>query len=659
MSRKRELRLIITAMMIIFLLVANMVFSQSKRNCNYQPPHEANQWVFGDKAMLNFNTGEPIATESSRVFDAPNGVASIADKEGNLMLVTNGHTVWNRFGYVLNNGNDLKGNNMATQSAIIVPDPGNNSKYYVFTVDVFYPPYSNNGINYSVVEMTGASTGGVISKNNFLFGENDEKVCAIKHANGRDYWIVFHGFGDSKGGKFFSYLLSDTLTETPVVSTVGSIHHNNSINGEGYMKASSDGKKIALVIPADGKVEIFDFDASTGIVSDPVTSADNQFVFPFGLEFSPDNTKLYISTSPPEINMNSLFQLDLSQANPFQNPVEIISFVVNHNQGADSLLGALQLGIDGKIYLAKFRQSVYTKDYLGVIYNPNRAGTACNYNKLNHQNNNGLYLNGGGSLIGLPTFVSSYLNIPHFWVVNQCYHDTTSFQIRNTANIDEANWDFKDPAGNLVDNNPMYPEYVFSEPGDYNVELTEHYGTETYSFNKNIHINPLPAVDIGNGADTIYILPKSSLRLDAGNYDKYYWQPSGSSDRYIDVSAEGLYRVTVTDSNCCSNSDEVYIKYANLAFPNAFRPSSNVASNRTFTVIGNIGALASYSLFIFNRWGQQIFKSNNPHQGWDGRYNGKLAERGTYVWVSVFKSFESGVQNAIEVKNQGTVTLIR
>jgi len=70
---------------------------------------------------------------------------------------------------------------------------------------------------------------------------------------------------------------------------------------------------------------------------------------------------------------------------------------------------ALQLGVDGKIYVSKTNRGNTTgKLSLGVIYNPDRQGLACNYNKLDHLANNGLYLGGGTSLSGLPDFVTDF-----------------------------------------------------------------------------------------------------------------------------------------------------------------------------------------------------------------------------------------------------------
>lgn len=646
-------------------ILALLIFSMSLRlfsqnDCNYERPHQADAWIFGNHSRLLFNFEPTLSNPTSNGYPLPNGCASIADAEGNLLFFTNGLQVWNKGLNIMINGNDLKGNNFATQSALIVPQPGNRNKYYLFTVDMYIPPLFQDGINYSIIDFSNNGFGEVTSKNNFLFDINAQKITGVLHQNGRDYWVITHGFGPETGNTFYSYLVNDTgLVTTPVTSKIGAIQQGNDNNAAGYMKTSPDGSKLALLIPEMGTAEIYDFNTATGEVTNLRSSGSGTFVLPFGLEFSPDNSKLYISTSPLGDGTNYLYQLDLNAADPFSTMFVVHRFDVNTVGEADSLMGALQLAPDGRIYLSKFRRGLYGKKNLGVIYNPDRPQGACNYNQLNHSVNNGFNLGSSESLIGLPNHITSFLDIPHFTYYDQCHHDTTGFNITNKANIDDTNWQFNDPDGNQISNDPLTPSYVFSEPGDYNVELTETFNGVDYNYTEQVRIHALPFVDIGKGVDTIYILPNSSIQLDAGDYDFYYWEPGGKTDRYYNVTKEGLYSVIVTDSNCCQNADQVYVKYSVLAFPNAFNPNSSIEINRKFKVIGNINALESYLLQIYNRWGQLIFETKNPDEGWDGTQKGKLVESGTYVWVAVFKSFESDLQPQLVLKKRGLVTLLR
>ncbi len=644
---------------LILLLFASFAKAQ-ERDCNYQKPHQADTWIFGKKARINFKSDPPDVIPTTSDFAMPSGTSTISDNNGDLLFFSNGKTVWNKSYNVMENGTDIAGALLGGQTSIIIPRPGNNKQYFLFTTNMYLAGHLTKGVNYSTVDFTNNSSGIVTSKNNFLFNENSKTLCGVKHANGTDYWAVFHGFGPNKGNDFYAYLIDSTgVASNPVVSTIGYVQEGDLNNQVGYMKASSDGSKIAVTIPVDGIVEILDFDNATGKLSNAVISSANAFYMPFGVEFSPDNLKLYATTTPLLNNTTSyLYQFDLTSAQPFANPVVINQFAYNATP-SDSTMQGLQLGVDGKIYLTKVKQSGTELYSVGVIYNPDRDGLGCNYNELEGVSNNGLYLSGAGTQGGFPDFVSGFLDIPHFFYLNQCQNDTTDFEIRNTANI-VPSWDFKDPAGTGFLSNPMKPKYIFSNAGTYGVKLTESYNGQDYIFSTDVVINPLPNIDIGQGSNIIYILPNSSIRLDAGaGYDLYKWLPDGSTGQYLDVNAEGKYIAFVTDLNCCSNSDTVEIKYAKLAYPNAFNPSSSIAANTTFTVIGNIGAISKFKLDIFNRWGQLIFTSTDPTVGWDGTYNGSEVPVGIYVYSSVFTSFESGIQSSVDIKKTGTVMLIR
>jgi gliding motility-associated-like protein len=628
-------------------------------NCNYEKPLQANNWIFGINGKLDFSSNPPYASPTIINFGIPFGSSSISDENGNLLFFTNGETVWNKSHQVMINGNELKGSKYGGQSAIIVPNPGNSKQYFIFTTNLYLKDYKTDGINYSIVDFSNNSYGEVTSKNNQILSENSKSICAVKHNNQTDFWVIIHGFGSSKGNKFYAFLVDESgVNMSPITSTIGFNQIGDINNQTGYMKVSPDGTKIALSLPIYGVIEILEFNNESGNVSNPITSSNDFMFYPTGIEFSPDNSKLYVTTSPADPDTSYLYQIDLQNADPLSN-IEIINKFPYNESLSDSLMKGLQLAVDGKIYVSKTKQGDALLPNLGVIYNPNRPGLECNYNELNGVHNNGLFLNGAGTQAGLPDFVSSFLNIPHFYYLNQCLNDTTNFIIRNTANLD-ATWDFKDPNGISIIADPKQPQHIFSADGIYDVDLTETYNGNDYIFTKDILIHPLPSFDIGQGSDVVYILQGSSIRLDAGDgYDVYSWNTGGSTNQYLDVNHDGEYIATVTDFNCCTNSDTVKIVYASLSYPNAFVPEGSNPLNQTFKVIGNVSAISKYQFRIFNRWGQIIFETDDPTIGWDGNQDGSPAPLGTYVYSSVFTSFESGIQSSIDIKNTGTVTLIR
>ena len=640
-------------MVIILSLLQIGTFAQQPTKCDYVRPHEADNWAFGNSALLDFNQGFPEAKRlGTGNLDIPYGCAAISDEEGNLLFFSDGIKIYTNGYYMMSNGDELGGIGPG-QTSLFIPAPGNKDKVYLFTVQMFIKDYYFAGIKYSVIEKNNGLWN-ITDKNHVLYNKpNAQKITAVKQKNQIDYWIIIHGYGAEDGNKFYVYQLTeDGLDLTPYKEVnIGSIHNSSSFedinNNGGYMKVSPDGSKLALVIPYDGIIEVFDFDNETGNIS-AVKSSKNlvSFIMPNGIEFSPDNKKLYLSTGPlpGEGEVSKIYQF-LLEGDVFSNYTTLFDY-----PDATELAGAMQLGADGRIYIATALANGNPSQKISVINNPNREGMDCNF-ELNSLS----LFPVSGSLKGLPNFVTSFLDIPHFSWVNHCATEITYFNLRNETNVGAPTWDFGDGGAT---SNALQSNYIYTQPGNYTVSVTENYNGISYpSFERNITIHPLPPVELGD--PVLYILPGSSVTLDAGEFDEYLWEPDGSTERYIDVSEEGIYKVTVTDTNCCLNEDQIEIKLAKIYFPTAFKPTSSVIENATFKCLGDITAMLNFNMKIFNRWGQMVFSSDDPDKGWDGTFSGGDAEVGVYVWVINYSSTESRYQTAQSSSQRGTVTLLR
>jgi gliding motility-associated-like protein len=86
--------------------------------------------------------------------------------------------------------------------------------------------------------------------------------------------------------------------------------------------------------------------------------------------------------------------------------------------------------------------------------------------------------------------------------------------------------------------------------------------------------------------------------------------------------------------------------------PNAFKPNGDGTNDRFYPKTIGIELL---ELAIYNRWGQAIFRSENPGEGWDGNINGIPAPEGVYAWVLRYRNPKTGEVH----KSRGTVTLLR
>jgi hypothetical protein len=231
---------------------------------------EAANWYFGDHAGLDFNSGSPVALTNGQL-DQLEGTATISNASGQLLFYTDGITVYNSIHQIMQNGTDLHGDPSSTQSAIIIPAPGDVNKYYVFAVDGQGEP---NGITYSVVDMSlDGGLGGVVptQKNIQLATPVAEKLTAVYHANQRDIWIIGHRISTAGSNEYIAYkVTSSGIDPSPIVSTIGDLH-SLSFNGWGaigYLKISPDGSKLACAKTYGTQgLELFDFDKQTGQVT--------------------------------------------------------------------------------------------------------------------------------------------------------------------------------------------------------------------------------------------------------------------------------------------------------------------------------------------------------------------------------------------------------
>ena len=242
--------------LIAFLFAFAIGFSQK----------ESANWYFGDFAGLDFNSNSPVPVLNSQLF-TKEGCATISDRNGSLLFYTDGITVWDRRHQVMPNGAGLLGHISSTESAIIVPKPGCSLSYYIFTVDK--PSYflsedePIDGVNYSEVDLSlNNGFGDVVdgSKNSHLitYDTNNseqseykcsEKITAVSHSDGASIWVITQFIN-----KFYAFKIDGNgVNEAPIISTVPEtifiLINDDGINisAIGYLKASPNGKKIAMI----------------------------------------------------------------------------------------------------------------------------------------------------------------------------------------------------------------------------------------------------------------------------------------------------------------------------------------------------------------------------------------------------------------------------
>ncbi len=343
-------------------------------------------WFFGQNAGISFlpiiSGGTPITLSGSVV--SQEGVSSISNEEGDLLFYTNGETVYTSGDTVMVNGTGLSSSGTSTQSCIIVPKPESN-KYYIFTTDYDGSP---NGFEYSIVNMELQGGDGEVETKNIKLINNPitEKVTACNHSDD-GYWVITHTSGDST---YYSYRLSSSGLTGPITTSIGTTHST----ARGYMKTSPNGEKLISLLYDEDTIDIFDFDSSGGTLSNFLTITGMTFdVGPYGLEFSSDSSKFYVSEGAGE----KVYQFDLS----YTGGTDIMNNVIEVGNVSGSSLGALQMGPDERIYVADYNSS-----NLHVIHRPNGLGVQCNFQQSGFSLTTSA-VTGTSSFWGLPNIITN------------------------------------------------------------------------------------------------------------------------------------------------------------------------------------------------------------------------------------------------------------
>lgn len=102
-----------------------------------------------------------------------------------------------------------------------------------------------------------------------------------------------------------------------------------------------------------------------------------------------------------------------------------------------------------------------------------------------------------------------------------------------------------------------------------------------------------------------------------------------------------------------SLSNEICLRQDPVIFiPNAFHPGGNL--NESFGPFNGFVDTKDYSFDIFNRWGENVYSTNNPNARWDGTSHQALSPEGVYIYQIKAKKVDGS-----EIKKVGAVTLIR
>jgi gliding motility-associated-like protein len=154
------------------------------------------------------------------------------------------------------------------------------------------------------------------------------------------------------------------------------------------------------------------------------------------------------------------------------------------------------------------------------------------------------------------------------------------------------------------------------------------------------------------GNDTT-LCPGDKIVLSPGPYIYYRWQDNSVSPNYV-VTSPGIYTVEVTDGLACTLKGSIKIigDCGFIFFPTAITPNNDMR-NDFFGPLGILSTVKDYTLLVYTRQGQLVFKSTDPFKKWDGKMQNNRTLPGTYVWIATYSN--KGKTNILQ---KGTVTVI-
>ena len=418
------------------------------------PPVNPNQayWYFGARAALHFTDTGPVPVAGS-VMNTDYGCTTQSDGLGNLLFYASPSSVFDRNHQLMNPGTPLAGGGLYTQSIIPVPDPGNSTRYYLFSC--------GNGSGtfvYSIIDFTN-NPNGTITSINVPIGippssSASGQITAVRHCNRRDYWVIV-----STGSDLLVYLLNSSGLSPYAAYPAGLV---GQFNWVGYLKAAPDGRHLAYAARFAGLI-LYDFDPGTGVISNAraVGGGNSYQTLWYGIAFSPSSKVLYAHVVDwATFDERHVYQFDITAWNP-SNTRKDVAFYRDEAYSEE-----LALGPDGKVYLS----SSFSIDelHLSVINFPDRLNTSSEPNACGFQRVGPSLTNSEGygfSNAGLPNMIDALPTADPDFYVEYTSCNTIQFHLASCAAT--TLWEFGDGTSSTSTD----PSHTFTPGQTYNVTL--------------------------------------------------------------------------------------------------------------------------------------------------------------------------------------------
>ena len=324
---------------------------------------------------LNFLSGSLQMGYISRDIGFRHSSANITDASGNLLFATNSTFIADVNGDTLLNGTGINPSSYTSsypdgltipQTALILPKPSTPDIYYMI-----HGTLDNQGtttaqyLYLSVIDMSlNGGVGAVVIKNQVLIDDqlNLGKISAVRHANGRDWWVFCH---KAFSNTYYRLLATPIGVSVDGMQSIGIVRPADG----GQVCFSPAGSKYAYYWGVED-LEILDFDRCTGLFSNPVFIPIDDDNANAGVAFSPNSRYLYVSSA------SDCYQYDTEATDIAASMVHIAQWDGFYSPAPPFATGFenAQLANDGKVYFGTGNSTFH----LHVVHNPDVGGLGCN-----------------------------------------------------------------------------------------------------------------------------------------------------------------------------------------------------------------------------------------------------------------------------------------
>ncbi len=356
---------------LVFCAACTGVFGQAYDRTWITGMHEFPGTPGYNNALIRFSADTISVQEQGLKMNFESTVGVMSDSAGELLFYTNGCAIAGADGAIMAGGEGLNPGEMhdwvcdktgyvCPRGAMALPKPGSTTRYVLVHAGARYDPVRKltYGPFYATeIDMAlNGDKGAVISKNIVLTDGDLEPFTAVRHGNGRDWWLVVPVYASAE---YRVFLFSPDGISGPLVQKIGQVMDCRRI---GTSVFSLNGEKFARA--QNCQVAVLDFDRCSGEFSNPtLLDLPDHVVGGGGVAFSPDSRRLLVSTQL------QILEADLSQPLPVLDS----AFTWNYQWGVS--LQHMQYTPNGGILL----NHMHRTDYMSLIKAPNEPGSAMQF----------------------------------------------------------------------------------------------------------------------------------------------------------------------------------------------------------------------------------------------------------------------------------------